>query len=29
MKAGALAFLTKPINPNQLVDHLERALKAA
>ena len=29
MKAGALAFLTKPINPDHLVDHLEKALKAA
>ena len=29
MKAGALAFLTKPIDPHQLVDHLEMALKAA
>ena len=29
MKAGALAFLTKPIDPHQLVDHLEKALKAA
>ena len=29
MKAGALAFLIKPINCNQLVDHLEKALKAA
>ena len=27
MKAGALAFLIKPINCNQLVDHLEKALK--
>ena len=27
MKAGALAFLTKPINPHQLLDHLEKALK--
>ena len=27
MKAGALAFLTKPIDPNQLVGHLEKALK--
>ena len=29
MRAGALAFLTKPIDPNQLVGHLEKALKAA
>ena len=29
MKAGALAFLIKPIDPHQLVDHLEKALKAA
>jgi len=29
MKAGALAFLIKPINCNQLADHLEKALKAA
>jgi FixJ family two-component response regulator len=29
MKAGALAFLTKPINQHHLVDHLEKALKAA
>jgi len=29
MKAGALAFLIKPINCNQLVDHLEKALKPA
>ena len=29
MKAGALAFLTKPIDPHQLVDHLEKALKPA
>ena len=27
MKAGALAFLIKPIDPDQLVDHLEKALK--
>ena len=27
MRAGALAFLTKPIDPNQLVGHLEKALK--
>ena len=29
MKAGALAFLTKPINQHHLMDHLEKALKAA
>ena len=29
MKAGALAFLIKPIDPHLLVDHLEKALKAA
>jgi FixJ family two-component response regulator len=29
IKAGALAFLIKPIDPHQLVDHLEKALKAA
>jgi FixJ family two-component response regulator len=29
MKAGALAFLIKPFNHNDLVDHLEKALKAA
>jgi FixJ family two-component response regulator len=29
MKAGALAFLTKPINQHHLIDHLETALKAA
>ena len=29
MKAGALAFLTKPISQHHLVDHLEKALKAA
>jgi len=29
MKAGALAFLIKPIDPHQLVDHLEKALNAA
>jgi FixJ family two-component response regulator len=29
MNAGALAFLTKPINQNHLIDHLETALKAA
>ena len=28
MRAGAIAFLTKPINPDQLVGHLEKALKA-
>ena len=29
MRAGALAFLTKPINQHDLIDHLETALKAA
>jgi FixJ family two-component response regulator len=29
MKAGALAFLTKPISQHHLIDHLEKALKAA
>jgi FixJ family two-component response regulator len=29
MKAGALAFLIKPINADHLVDHVEKALKAA
>jgi FixJ family two-component response regulator len=29
MKAGALAFLIKPIDPHHLVEHLEKALKAA
>ena len=29
MKAGAVAFLTKPVNADHLVDHLEKALKAA
>jgi FixJ family two-component response regulator len=29
MKAGALAFLIKPIDCYQLVDHVEKALKAA
>src|SRR3954470_795285 len=29
MKAGALAFLTKPVNAEHLLDHLEKALKAA
>jgi FixJ family two-component response regulator len=29
MKAGALAFLTKPINQHDLIDHLEKALTAA
>ena len=28
MKAGAFAFLTKPVNHNHLLDHLEMALKA-
>ena len=28
MKAGAVAFLTKPVNHNHLLDHLEMALKA-
>jgi FixJ family two-component response regulator len=29
MNAGALAFLTKPINQHYLIDHLETALKNA
>jgi len=29
MKAGAVAFLSKPVNSRHLVDHLEKALKAA
>ena len=29
MKAGALAFLTKPIDQHHLIDHLEKALKVA
>ena len=29
MKAGAIAFLTKPVNADHLVGHLEKALKAA
>ena len=29
MNAGALAFLTKPINQHDLIDHLETAFKAA
>ena len=29
MKAGAIAFLSKPVNADHLVDHLEKALKAA
>jgi FixJ family two-component response regulator len=29
MKAGAVAFLSKPVNADHLVDHLEKALKAA
>ena len=29
MKAGAVAFLIKPVNADHLVDHLEKALKAA
>ena len=28
MKAGAVAFLSKPVNSRHLVDHLEKALKA-
>ena len=28
MKAGALAFLSKPINHHHLSDHLEKALRA-
>ena len=27
MKAGAVAFLTKPVNADHLVSHLEKALK--
>ena len=29
MKAGALAFLTKPVNADNLLGYLEKALKAA
>jgi FixJ family two-component response regulator len=29
MKAGAVAFLTKPVNADHLVGHLEKALRAA
>jgi len=29
MKAGAIDFLTKPVNADHLVGHLEKALKAA
>ena len=29
MKAGAIGFLSKPINHHDLIDHLEKALKAA
>ena len=29
MKAGALAFLSKPVSQDHLIDHLETALKAA
>ena len=29
MKAGAIAFLSKPNNHHHLLDHLEKALKAA
>ncbi len=29
MKAGALAFLIKPIDCHHLIDHVEKALKAA
>jgi FixJ family two-component response regulator len=29
MKAGAVAFLTKPVNADHLVGYLDRALKAA
>ena len=29
MKAGAVAFLFKPVNADHLVDHLEKSLKAA
>ena len=28
MKAGAVAFLSKPLNHDHLLDHLENALKA-
>ena len=29
MKAGAVAFLTKPVNVDQLLGYLDKALKAA
>ena len=29
MKAGAVAFLTKPVNTDQLLGYLDKALKAA
>jgi FixJ family two-component response regulator len=29
MKGGALAFLSKPLDHHDLVDHLEKALKAS
>ena len=29
MKAGAVAFLSKPVNPDHLLGYLEKALKAA
>ena len=29
MKAGAVAFLTKPVNADQLLGYLDKALKAA
>ena len=29
MKAGAVAFLSKPVNQHHLIDHLEKALKVA
>jgi FixJ family two-component response regulator len=29
MKAGAIDFLTKPVNADHLVGHLEKVLKAA
>ena len=29
MKAGAIGFLTKPVNIDHLVGHIEKALKAA
>jgi len=29
MKAGAVAFLSKPVNPDHLLDNLDKALNAA